>query len=474
MGGGGAASTYSTKAEKLLGSWADGYVQYTDSGIPVEDIDTEQVYLRFPLTQYMNRALSAEATPGVYDPGGVWQAQLDEERVVAGEDQLFGYGNPWVDSRNRDLYKAYDSQSEVEGIRDAVLGFENVVNQFPEASVTWCQAVAAVTTCMDIDDMFAGYTPQVEARLDPRLREAVTYAPTQIAVTWDESYEGAAEDVLSLTDGTTFDVAVEEAVAAFRDVQRDSLETVTLPRFRAGMRNAGAVRSSAMVIGEAQIEGMFQRDVAKFQSDLRMEMLRDNERLTAEAHIADAGHRANIRLRRNENIANAIAETQRQENASREQQNALSLSALQTDAELNYKQASFRMTMKADNASRVVAEARAWMEMKRTAMHYFVEANRLSYVIGSERNDETLRIREAAYGWDFGVFQHGANLLAGMSGGSMPVGNKPNKAGSTIGGALSGAATGAMIGAESGSVGGGYGAAIGAVVGAIGGYISAS
>lgn len=71
--------------------------------------------------------------------------------------------------------------------------------------------------------------------------------------------------------------------------------------------------------------------------------------------------------------------------------------------------------------------------------------------------------------WDLSLYQHAANVLASIGGGtSVPLREKPNPTTSALGGAMSGAATGAMV-----SGGTPVGAVIGGVIGAVGGYLAA-
>lgn len=66
------------------------------------------------------------------------------------------------------------------------------------------------------------------------------------------------------------DTVINNDVDAFGDVLDDQIETSVLPKFQAGLRDINAVQSSAFMIGEAIIWGMRDRDVAKYQTDLRL------------------------------------------------------------------------------------------------------------------------------------------------------------------------------------------------------------
>jgi hypothetical protein len=68
------------------------------------------------------------------------------------------------------------------------------------------------------------------------------------------------------------DTYITADINAFADVLDDQITNDVLPRFEAGMRDINAVMSSAFVIGRSNIEGMRDRDVAKYGTDLRVKM----------------------------------------------------------------------------------------------------------------------------------------------------------------------------------------------------------
>jgi hypothetical protein len=76
----------------------------------------------------------------------------------------------------------------------------------------------------------------------------------------------------------------------------------------------------------------------------------------------------------------------------------------------------------------------------------FVEAERIKIVAKKEETDRNAAIDEADAKWDLGVFQHGANLLASIGGGTaVPYMPGTNSTASAIGGALSVIGAGAQI-----------------------------
>lgn len=79
------------------------------------------------------------------------------------------------------------------------------------------------------------------------------------------------------------DPTIVADVAAFAAEQDDNITTRVLPRFRRGMQDIGAVVSSAFPIGEAIIEAFQARDVAKYDSGLRVAAVMKNADIEAES-----------------------------------------------------------------------------------------------------------------------------------------------------------------------------------------------
>ena len=76
-----------------------------------------------------------------------------------------------------------------------------------------------------------------------------------------------------IVDGNIItDAYITADINAFADVLDDQITNDVLPRFEAGMRDINAVMSSAFVFGKANIEGMRDRDVTKYGTELRVKM----------------------------------------------------------------------------------------------------------------------------------------------------------------------------------------------------------
>jgi len=129
--------------------------------------------------------------------------------------------------------------------------------------------------------------------------------------------------------------------------------------------------------------------------------------------------------------------------------------------------ADLHMKAFSDDAIRVI---QLKLEYQKVATSIIAELYRLKIVAKKEQTDTDMNIDDKDAKWDLEVFQYGANLLAGIGGGTGNTSKPgPSQAQSAIGGALSGAAAGAMVG----STVPGFGTATGAVVGGVLGAASA-
>jgi len=96
-------------------------------------------------------------------------------------------------------------------------------------------------------------------------------------VDWAALYTQAVASI----DGVS-NAEITADVVAFAAEQDDQLTTIVLPRFESGMRDIGAVVSSAFAIGKSNIEGFRDRDVARHSSKIRLAVVSDRGRLYLE------------------------------------------------------------------------------------------------------------------------------------------------------------------------------------------------
>lgn len=106
--------------------------------------------------------------------------------------------------------------------------------------------------------------------------------------------------------------------------------------------------------------------------------------------------------------------------------------------------AGLHMQQYSDTALKVIE---MYMRFQQAAMQGIAEANRIKIVALKEARDRNIEIDVQDAVWDLEVFQHGANLLGSIGGGTATPGarSRSNPITSAIGGAMSGAAMGAML-----------------------------
>lgn len=117
---------------------------------------------------------------------------------------------------------------------------------------------------------YASMTPyDPDTRITNILNAISAYNTLVDAIDYEDDWGAMIDKAVADADGDVFDTtAITSAVTAFGDELDDQIENVVLPRFQRGLQDVNAVMSSAFVIGEAIIEGMRDRDVAKFSADL--------------------------------------------------------------------------------------------------------------------------------------------------------------------------------------------------------------
>ena len=297
-------------------------------------------------------------------------------------------------------------------------------------------------------DMFAAMLAGVDF---PSLWESffttaktVTGEPTDLVIA-----DIAAIGDLVVTDAADItDAEIVLDVTAFANQLDDEILTKVLPRFRRGMQDINAVVSSSFAIGESNIEGFRDRDVSRHSSALRVTAALKN----ADIGMANMGKDAQV------GIANLGKDSE------------IAIVNMKKDVqvgEINTKSMTDYVRLYFAGADILLKSTIQNIAFEESYARIMIEGNRIKIVALKEENDVNNTIGEEDALWDLGVFQAGANLLAGAGGGvaGSKTSNKPNVAMSVLGGAMSGAAAG-------GTVAGPYGAAVGAVLGAAMGLMS--
>uniref|UniRef100_A0A6M3IMJ7 Uncharacterized protein n=1 Tax=viral metagenome TaxID=1070528 RepID=A0A6M3IMJ7_9ZZZZ len=225
-----------------------------------------------------------------------------------------------------------------------------------------------------------------------------------MASKWDDFADEVNSYLVNKLDNES---VIEGEFDAVSDQLRDQLDTVTLPRFRGGMRDINAVMSSSFAIGEAIIEASNQRDLSKFLADLRLK----------------------LKIQRDEVVTKVAVELIQMELNKGELKKAL----------LHYTVDGNRIAIVANKEETDTNLAIDEMDAKWDLDMAMYIGNAIASIAGA------------------------ATVKEGVSG--------PSSFRTALGGALSGAASGAMIGAKIGAIGGPAGAGIGALLGLAGGFL---
>ena len=341
------------------------------------------------------------------------------------------HGN-WLDGGGLDTLT-----SSVTDIMDAAIGsspWTGLTAYDPTADITAYEA--AITAFAAI---LAGITDTTN------WAALFTQAATSIgAVTGLTIADMAVADMASPTDvaGITEAVIVADGVA-FAARLNDEINTVTLPRFRRGMQDINAVVSSAFPLGQAFIEGMRDRDIAKHDSEIR---------LMAAAKNADIDL-ANEQLDVDVNKANMLKDLE------------VDKANLEKDirvGEIVIREAAEYERMFLEGTSQMLQLMLQRLSLEESYVKMVIEGKRIKIVAEKEETDRNAELDKFDGLWDLEVFQYGANVMASVSGGTATP-HRPSTAQSVLGGAMSGAAAGAMIP--------GLGPLAGGIIGAAAGFL---
>jgi hypothetical protein len=224
---------------------------------------------------------------------------------------------------------------------------------------------------------------------------------------------------------------IDAAVNAQADLLADRLTRDVLPRFRQSMQEAGAVLSSAFVLGQAYLEADNLRETQKLSTDLRVQGMLNEQGLSVELGKLHA------------TVYQAQLSARRQEESTK----------IQTLA-----QVASGMTQAEQEKGRQTAVLST--EMTRILISAQTDVDRI----------ETEMAAKSAL-WDLETWQYSCNVMASIAGAAVRHTPTTATAQTAIGGALSGAAIGAQIGSLMPGVGTAAGAGVGALLGLAAGIL---
>lgn len=278
---------------------------------------------------------------------------------------------------------AYDPDDDLDAAYTAICAFDSVVDALSYTS-DWQTAIAAA-----------------KSYLDASIFETITLdVPTPAA-----------------------EAQIDADVVAFGDEFDEQIETTVLPRFKLGYRNAGAIQSSAFVIGQAIIEASRDIQIAKHASGLRIAAY-----VQADKILAD-----------NINLVN----------------------------DLNTKIELTRREMILSSTDVLLRSMLQRVSFEKDVATLTTDYERIKIVAKSEESKENISLDENEARFPLDVYHYGGNMLAAIGGGTTsPSVRQPSQMQSALGGALSGAIAGATLGSFSANPAGPLiGGAIGAGAG---------
>ena len=406
-----------------------------------------------------------------------------EKSVTEVMDSAIG-GSPWV------LDSAYDPSTDISAYETVLGAFKDILTGIDEDTL-WATFRTKANT------EISAYTPVAVTDLvvaDEVVADGVLAdmaAPGAVVLADEALADMAAPTDIVVADGALADITDAEIVAdiaAFANILDDEITTKVLPRFRKGMLDINAVVSSAFPIGEAVIEAFRDREVAKYGTGLRVSAVMKNAetrldiiRTNMMKSLEVAKHNSLINIDVNKanqlksveiiktnmlksldvaksNIANALDASKSNQMKSLEIVRAnlsktlgLAQAILAKDVEVGKINKTKDFQVGSANATNLLEYEKVYLQgadqmiklmFARVAWEddyakLFVESSRIKIVANKEETDRNSFIAASDAKWDLEVFQHGANVLAAIGGGTV-VPNMPgtDRVASTLGGAM--------------------------------------
>jgi len=225
---------------------------------------------------------------------------------------------------------------------------------------------------------------------------------------------------------------VTKALSAFR--ARQTVEHFkSVSRFTAPVAQAGAINSSAYVVGIALLEGEFEDRLAQYDAAFTLPLTQAAFNAFVTAYVQQAQFHMDASNR----------------------------------AKLVEKQLKLQYLT---DGSRLMAQLlRDRVTAEHSAAALKVDSNRIGLVALGEEASANLEIDNKASNWDLEIFQQAGNVLSAIHGSVVPSAGQTSRLQSAIGGGLGGAAIGAQIGSVVPGIGTAVGAGVGGLLGLIGG-----
>ena len=359
---------------------------------------------------------------------------------------------------------AYNPATPITAMGTAITALDTAINAFETKADAYAPAanLAIIDGAVAAFEVKADAYPALAATPIAAIGTAITAFNTVVdalayATDWAAAMAAAEVQVDSMID----DTYINADVAAFADIIDDQILNRVLPSFQGGMRDINAVMSSAFVVGESLIYAFRNRDVAKYNSELRMRLNMQRNELIARG-ASEMVESLLQRVMFERDVAALTVEHKKMEIITFER----AVENEKVVAVLDIQAAGVALT----TLEKVIGFEAQLADFEKVLAFYSIEKQRIAIVALKEQADTDITLDEADALWDLNTFSYGNNVLGSIAGGTSATpgatgGSKPNAVSSVIGGAMAGASIGTAITP-------GYGTAIGAVVGGVAGLIS--
>lgn len=385
------------------GSAGSGEVKYPEylSKIPTMAEDWRGYHV-----QYLNHMTDEiDAYLGVVETGGL----ADDLSPYEGEN-------------------AYDpTVTELPAIDASVATFKALAAAY-SGSTLWSAAVTAADA--------AGGNLDALPSVDTRLATLVAAMRNVISAQMTSAEAGAAtvtssaiQAALSIQSGSTVEALI---LAAQDDYERGLMPAFyrSVNRFTSGMADINAVMSSSFVMGLAHMESQLQHDIAKFSTDIKMQLLTTLSGQYLQVYASLIGVEVDALMK---GIASYTA----------------------ADVEYSRNKSYFLNQAIAE----IMKSHDVGYDLRKASTSLEIDAAKTAMIAKKEQIDKDLEIDVLDAKWPMDVLLMGGNLIASITGAAHTIDKPISTAQSAISGAMSGAAIGNTIG-------GPRGAGIGAVLGA--------
>lgn len=298
-----------------------------------------------------------------------------------------------------------------------------------------------------------------------------------VATTFQQHTQMAADEF----DASVMpDAGVNALVEAFEQGQQVQLRR-SIARLTGGLADINAVNSSAFAFGTALLEYEHLQTVARYRAELELQNSRAKVEFVSRAVAAMQDSDLKKQQMQQELVTLRQNQTKLQHMFLQMRQGVIQIRQAASQAYVTVSLERARMASAA--AQLIITALQHQVQAESVVVQARSELSRMAIVAQKEQVDTEIDMTVKNYLWKLDLFQYGANMLAGIQGGTgaSPSMQRSATPMSQIGGAVTGAVSGMMAGPAIGAGAGALmgtaampvvGTAIGALLGGLGGFMS--